>query len=94
MNRYPASISTYPKDEIKDTQIKTRNPPNVHGGFHPKSSVLKPCTQKEHGKLETYHRLKDELGRLQGPKASVIPLVIGALRTVTPPNSESGSNKS
>ena len=40
--------------------------------------------KKKHGKLNTYRRLKKELKRMLGLKASVVPLVIGALGNVTP----------
>ena len=40
--------------------------------------------EKEYEKLEKYQARKEELGRMWGIKASVVPLVIRALVAVTP----------
>ena len=40
--------------------------------------------KKEHEKLEKYQVRREELERMWGVKASVVPMIIGALRAVTP----------
>ncbi|KAI3377775.1 hypothetical protein L3Q82_008918 [Scortum barcoo] len=40
--------------------------------------------KKEHEKLEKYQGLREQLERMWGEKTSVIPVVIRALRAVTP----------
>ena len=40
--------------------------------------------KKEHENLEKYQGLKEDLERIWGVKASVVPVVIGTLRAVTP----------
>ena len=39
--------------------------------------------KKEHEKIEKYQGLKEELERMWGVKATVVPVVIGALGAVT-----------
>ncbi|TWW80141.1 hypothetical protein D4764_10G0011710 [Takifugu flavidus] len=40
--------------------------------------------KKEHEKLEKYQGLKEEIERMWGMKATVVPVVIGTLGAVTP----------
>ncbi|TWW54978.1 hypothetical protein D4764_09G0000270 [Takifugu flavidus] len=40
--------------------------------------------KKEHEKLEKYEGLKEEIERMWGMKATVVPVVIGTLGAVTP----------
>ncbi|TWW76591.1 hypothetical protein D4764_13G0012530 [Takifugu flavidus] len=40
--------------------------------------------KKEHAKLEKYQGLKEEMERMWGMKATVVPVVIGTLGVVTP----------
>uniref|UniRef100_A0A3B5PPD0 Reverse transcriptase domain-containing protein n=1 Tax=Xiphophorus maculatus TaxID=8083 RepID=A0A3B5PPD0_XIPMA len=47
--RYPAGIISWPKEEIKATDIKTRKLLTMHGGFHPKSSTLRLYTSRKEG---------------------------------------------
>ncbi|TWW67382.1 hypothetical protein D4764_02G0004230 [Takifugu flavidus] len=45
--RYPAGIIPWPLEEIQATDIKTRKLLTMHGGFHPKSSVLRLYTKRK-----------------------------------------------
>ncbi|TWW74442.1 Rho GTPase-activating protein 26 GTPase regulator associated with focal adhesion kinase [Takifugu flavidus] len=47
--RYPAGIIPWPLEEIQATDIKTRKLLTMHGGFHPKSSVLRLYTKRKEG---------------------------------------------
>ncbi|XP_076610522.1 uncharacterized protein LOC143335176 [Chaetodon auriga] len=47
--RYPAGIISWPLEEMEASDIKTRKLLTMHGGFHPKSSVLRLCTKRKTG---------------------------------------------
>ena len=47
--RYPAGIISWPKDEIQNTDVKTRKLLTMHGGFHPKSSTLRLYMSRKEG---------------------------------------------
>uniref|UniRef100_A0A096ME63 Uncharacterized protein n=1 Tax=Poecilia formosa TaxID=48698 RepID=A0A096ME63_POEFO len=47
--RYPAGITTWPMEEIKTTDGKTRKLLTMHGGFPPKPSPLRLYTSRKEG---------------------------------------------
>jgi len=47
--RYPADIIIWPEEEMEATVIKTRKLLTMHGGFHPKSSILRLYTKRKEG---------------------------------------------
>ncbi|TWW65015.1 hypothetical protein D4764_22G0006620 [Takifugu flavidus] len=50
--RYPAGIIPWPLEEIQANDIKTRKLLTMHGGFHPKSSVLRLYRKRKEGGRE------------------------------------------
>ncbi|WP_175564860.1 hypothetical protein, partial [Escherichia coli] len=47
--RYPAGIISWPKEDIEATDVKTRKLFTMHGGLHPKSSILRLYTKRKEG---------------------------------------------
>lgn len=49
--RYPAGIITWLKKDLDTTDIKTRKPLTMQGGFHPKSRVQRLYTKRSDGDI-------------------------------------------
>uniref|UniRef100_A0A7N8XHF5 Reverse transcriptase domain-containing protein n=1 Tax=Mastacembelus armatus TaxID=205130 RepID=A0A7N8XHF5_9TELE len=47
--RYPAGIISWPKEDIEATDVKTRKLLTMHGGLHPKSSILRLYAKRKEG---------------------------------------------
>ena len=67
-----------PKDELLSEYFRQQKPNDA---------------EEEEEKLEKYHRLKEELEKRWGVKATVVPVVIKSTGGCDPTNWESGSSR-